>query len=88
MVKHKAHLVVKGYSQIPRLDYGETYSSVSSLTALRALLTVSVALKLQIWHFDIQTAFIYGKCEETLFMERPDGLHDGTRRVHRSDKSL
>lgn len=54
----------RGIAQIPGLDYYEAYSPVSSLTAFRALLAVSVALELQIRHFDIETAFFYGKARK------------------------
>lgn len=43
---------------------------------------------LHIHHFDVETAFLYGNYEETLYMEQPDGLYDGTCLFYRQSKSL
>jgi hypothetical protein len=40
--KYKARLVAKGYSQIPGVDFEETYAPVGLTTSLRILLTITV----------------------------------------------
>ena len=39
--KHKARLVVKGYAQIFRVDYSETFAPVARLDTIRLLLAVA-----------------------------------------------
>ena len=41
--KYKAQLVVKGYSQIPRMDYTDTFSPVVRLETVQAILALAVS---------------------------------------------
>ena len=41
IIKYKARLVAKGYSQIPGIDFEETYAPVGRTTSLRILLAIS-----------------------------------------------
>jgi hypothetical protein len=47
-VRNKAHLVAQGYSQVEGLDFGETFTPVVRLEAIRILLafTASKGFKL------------------------------------------
>ena len=38
--KHKARLVVKGYSHMPRIDFGDIFSPITKVTSIRLLLFV------------------------------------------------
>lgn len=46
--------------------------------SLRVLLAIIAMKNLEVMQFDVQTAFLYGKLEETIFMEVPEG--QGERR--------
>ncbi|KAD5507805.1 hypothetical protein E3N88_15508 [Mikania micrantha] len=73
-VRYKARLVAQGFSQIPGVDYEETYSPVVDAITLRFLigLTVSKGLKMRL--MDVVTAYLYGTLENDIYMKIPKGL--------------
>ena len=73
--KFKTRLVAKGYSQIPGLDFDETYTPVIKLTSICILL--ALALKeglLHIHQMDVETAFLNGPLQEEIYIRLPDGV--------------
>jgi hypothetical protein len=71
--RYRARCVAKGYSQIPGKDFGENHAPVVSDTTMHILFVIQLLLNLEAGQFDIETAFLYGELEETLWMEIPDG---------------
>ncbi|KAE9161440.1 hypothetical protein PF005_g31245 [Phytophthora fragariae] len=76
VVRYKARLVAKGYSQRHGIDYEETYSLVAYLNSIRAMLAKCSAEGMEIEQCDVDTAFLYGKLEEEIYMELPEGLRE------------
>ncbi|GMF64130.1 unnamed protein product [Phytophthora fragariaefolia] len=68
VVRHKARLVAKGYSQLQGVDYEETYSPVAYLNSIRTMLAKCGADGMEIEKCDVDTAFLYGKLEEEIYM--------------------
>jgi len=73
-VRHKARLVVKGYDQIPGLDYTESFSPVASDVAIRTVLAVALYQGWSIEALDVEAAFLNAEIEELVFMEIPEGF--------------
>lgn len=71
--RYKARLVAKGYSQIKGVDYEETYSPVVKLDSLKLLLTLGVKKGMYIRQVDVNTAFLNGFLNESIYMEIPQG---------------
>ncbi|GMF28365.1 unnamed protein product [Phytophthora fragariaefolia] len=71
-----ARLVANGYSQRQGVDYEETYSPVAYLNSIRAMLAKCGADGMEIEQCDVDTAFLYGKLEEEIYMELPEGLRE------------
>jgi hypothetical protein len=46
--KFKAQMVVKGYSQVEGVDFGEIFSLVAKLTSIRVLMYVAATFDLEI----------------------------------------
>ena len=67
----KAQLVAQGFSQIPDIDYHETFSPTLRITSLHLWLAISIYLSLEVHHVDIETTFLHGDLEETIYMEQP-----------------
>jgi len=76
--KYKARCVVAGYRQTTGLDYDPegVYSPMAEPTTLRLVLAISSALKLNMDHLDIKTAFLNGEIPENepLFCSPPPGF--------------
>lgn len=76
IVKYKARLVAKGFTQQHGVDYDETFSPVIRHTNIRLLFALAVKLDLNIDHLDIETAFLNGSLDETIYMYQPEGFID------------
>lgn len=86
--RYKARLVAKGYSQIPNVDYKETFAPVASMTTIRLILAIANRLDMETVQFDVKTAFLYGDLDETIYMEYPDGYPNPNNKVCKLNKSL
>lgn len=73
VIRFKDRLVAKGFYQRHGVDYHETYSLVANLNSIRAALATLCARGMEIDQCDVDTAFLYGELEGTIFMELPDG---------------
>lgn len=72
--RYKARLVAKGCSQMPGIDYTETFSPVVRFETLRILIALSTLYNWDIDHVDAVVAFLQGNIDEEIFMECPEGL--------------
>jgi hypothetical protein len=73
--KYKALLIAKGFTQVPRVDFGETFSLVVKLTTIRVLLTLAIQYDLEVHQLDTKTTFLNGYIHEKTYMEIMKGLH-------------
>ena len=91
IVRPKARLVARGFSQIYRVDYLDTYAPVVKLASIRILLAIAAIFRLEIHQMDVVTAFLTGDLEEEIYMEQPEGFKVGSNKddlVCRLRKSL
>lgn len=71
--KYKARYVAKGYSQIPDIDYFETFSPTARITSIRALIQYAVQNNLMVHQMDVKSAFLNAEIDCELFVEQPEG---------------
>ena len=72
----RCRLVACGYSQIPGVDFTESFSPVINDTTWRIMIIIMIVMKLQAKIIDVETAFLYGEFDEgeRIFMDCPDGM--------------
>ena len=74
LIKLKASLVVKGFSQRYGLDYMETFAPVARLDTIRLLIAVAAQNQWTIHQMDVKSAFLNGFLEEEIYIEQPPGF--------------
>ena len=75
-IRHKARLVVCGYSQIEGEDFFNTHAPTLSLGSLRMLIALASRLRLNLHNVDIKTAFLHGLIDADINCEIPDGIRE------------
>ena len=71
---HKACHVEKGFTHVHRIDYEETFSLVLRYESIWYILSHTALLDWEIEAMDVKTAYLYGKLEEEIYMEQPEGF--------------
>ena len=77
IVRLKARLVARGFSQIYGVDYLDTYAPVVKLASIRILFALAAIYGLEVHQMDVVTAFLAGELEEEIYMELPEGFQVG-----------
>ena len=74
IIKHKARLVVKGYSQRKGVDYDEIYAPVVRFETIRLLIALAALKDWQIHHLDVKSVFLNGEIKEVIYVKQPEGF--------------
>ncbi len=72
--RYRARLVAKGFTQVPGIDFDETFSPVARFESLRLLLALAALEDWHIHQMDVKSAFLNGVLEEEIYMEQPQGF--------------
>ena len=75
--RYKARIVAKGYSQRPGVDYTEVFAPTFRPATLRMILALSAVNDLELCSVDISAAFTNGGSDEDIYMQEPEGFHEG-----------
>ena len=66
-------MVAKGFTQVPGIDFGETYTLVTWLELIHMILHIGTTKDWDIDHLDIKTVFLHGELDEEIYMEQLEG---------------
>ncbi len=72
--RKKARLVAKGYSQVEGIDFDQIFSPVVRFETVRLILALSALENWYISGLDVRNAYLYGKLDEEIYMEQPEGF--------------
>jgi len=75
--RYKARIVAKGYLQRPGFDYIASFAPTYRPAGLRLVLALTAIKNLELRSVDISSAFTYGDLDEEIYMEQPEGFHQG-----------
>jgi hypothetical protein len=64
IVRNKAILVCKGYAQIKRLDFDETFALIARLEAIRMFLAYAFHKQFKVYQMDVMSSFLNGYLKE------------------------
>jgi hypothetical protein len=77
VVRYKARLVAQGFSQVPGVDYFDTFAPVAKLASIRTVLALAASNDMELHQIDIKGAYLNGELteQETIYMSQPPGYH-------------
>ena len=88
VVKPKCRLVARGFTQVPGVDYDETFSPTPQASSVRLLITIALREKLDLLHFDAERAFVQSKLNEELYMKLPPGCNKASGQIVKLARSI
>nr|GFA94054.1 retrotransposon protein, putative, Ty1-copia subclass [Tanacetum cinerariifolium] len=87
---YKGRLVAKGYTQLYKIDYEETFSPFADIRAIRILISIAAFYDYEICQMDVKTAFLNGYVDEDIYMVQPEDFSDPNhpRKVCKLQRSI
>ncbi|GJT79649.1 retrovirus-related pol polyprotein from transposon TNT 1-94 [Tanacetum coccineum] len=88
--KEQSKLVPQGYTQEEGIYYDEVFAPVVRIEAIRLFLAYASFKYFMVYQMDINSAFLYGKIEEEVYVCQPLGFEDPDfpDRVYKVEKAL
>lgn len=70
VVRYKVRLIAKDYSQVISIDFNETFAPVAKFSTIRTIVTIEIAMDLEMHQMDVKIVFFNGKFKEDLYMDQ------------------
>lgn len=74
VVRNRARLVCKGYSQQEDIEYEETYAPISKMKVVRMFLAYVEHKKFKVYQMYVKSPFLNGELEEEVYIGQPKGF--------------
>ncbi|KAL7282957.1 LOW QUALITY PROTEIN: hypothetical protein ACG7TL_002375 [Trametes sanguinea] len=73
ITQFKARLVAQGYTQMPGVDFNETFAPVAKLSSIRTILALAARYDWELEQMDVKSAYLNGRLDEEIYMRQPPG---------------
>ena len=75
VIRKKAHLITQGFSQVPGVDYFNTFAPVTCLASIRTIMALAAHDDMEMDQIDIKGAYLNGELtpDEVIYMRQPPG---------------
>jgi hypothetical protein len=70
----KAWLIVRGFLQVYKEDYTNTFVPIVQIDTLRIFFVIITAEDLECYYFDIKNAFTESMLKEQIFLSKPNSV--------------
>ena len=74
--RYKARLVIRGFEQVPGIDFHETFAPVAKFVTVRVLLALAAHYDWEVEQMNVKTAFLHPVLKEEVFMAIPEGYSE------------
>jgi hypothetical protein len=90
VIRNKAQLIAKNYSQVEGLDFDEAFAPVAKLESIRLLLVYATHHGFKLYQMDVRSVFLNGPIKEDGYVEQPPGFEseEYTNHIYKLHKSL
>lgn len=79
VTRFRARLVVKGFSQVPGVDYDDVFAPVARYSTFRFMFAFSIQRGFSMMQLDVKNAFLNGKLLEKIYVKPPRDVHINPR---------
>jgi hypothetical protein len=74
VVRNKARLVCKGYSQVKGIYFEETFAFVARLESINMFFPFARFKIFKVYQMNVKSIFLNGYLEEYVYIEQPEGF--------------
>lgn len=88
IVKRKARIVARGFTQRPGIDFDETYSPVARYDSFRLIMTIAYTMGWSLRQIDFDAAYLNSDLKHHIYAKCPPGLRYGSGNTIKILKAL
>jgi hypothetical protein len=74
IIRHKAHLVAKGYVQHIGVDFNEVFTPMARLESVCMLMALAAHSRWVVHHKYVKSVFLNGTIKEEVYVHQPPGF--------------
>ena len=89
IVRYKARLITKGYFQVAKVDFNETFVLVAKFITIICILALGVVMDSEIHQMDVKLSLFYFILEVEIYMDQPEDLiQEGKKTLYANSRKF